>query len=344
MKIIHTADLHLDSPLSGVKDPSLRRAELLRALKRLSDYVDNRSVAAVIVAGDLFDDKFVKRQTIANVAEIIGGSRAKWFVLRGNHGDSSAYESLRELCPDVCFFGDEWTLYSQDNVVICGRELGTRDEERWNELQLDRTKFNVLVLHGDVDDDSYGYVNRKAIASSGASYVALGHRHSYSAFKFGSVKAAYSGVLESRGFDEKEQTGFIEIDTDNGTVKFVPQSIRRVENVALDVTGIETEVDLEGKILDSVSGVNTSNYLNFTLCGKLCRGVRAEFTAKQVVSDRFFAVRIQDDTTADVDLDSIRDEISLRGEFVKLAMTIENERERQAVLKMGLAVLNGEEF
>ena len=36
MKIIHTADIHLDSPLSQVKDPVKRRYELLQALANLS--------------------------------------------------------------------------------------------------------------------------------------------------------------------------------------------------------------------------------------------------------------------------------------------------------------------
>ena len=37
-------------------------------------------------------------------------------------------------------------------------------------------------------------------------------------------------------------------------------------------------------------------------------------------------------------------EVSLRGEFVKLAMQIQDPDERERVLDMGLAVLNGEEL
>ncbi|MCX4286110.1 MAG: metallophosphoesterase, partial [Clostridia bacterium] len=58
MKIIHTADIHLDSPLSGVKDSKRRRFELLTALANMSEYANNYGVQAIIVAGDLFDDKY----------------------------------------------------------------------------------------------------------------------------------------------------------------------------------------------------------------------------------------------------------------------------------------------
>ena len=37
MKIIHTADVHLDSPLAGVADGKLRRRELLRALSNVAE-------------------------------------------------------------------------------------------------------------------------------------------------------------------------------------------------------------------------------------------------------------------------------------------------------------------
>ena len=77
MKFIHTADIHLDSPLVGVPDGKTRRYELLKAVANMSDYADNNGISAIVVAGDLFDDKFVSPQTIRGVAEIINGSKAR---------------------------------------------------------------------------------------------------------------------------------------------------------------------------------------------------------------------------------------------------------------------------
>ena len=69
MKIIHTADVHLDSPLAGVADGKLRRRELLRALSNVAEYAKNNGVQAVIVAGDLFDENSVSSETVKQTAQ-----------------------------------------------------------------------------------------------------------------------------------------------------------------------------------------------------------------------------------------------------------------------------------
>lgn len=344
MKIIHTADIHLGSPLVGVADPSMRRMELVSALQRLSDYADRGGVAAVIVAGDLFDDKFASAHTVASVADIIQHSRASWFVLRGNHGGAEPYALLHKLCPQVCFFGDDWTCYSLQNVTLCGRELGNDDREHWQTLQLDPRRYNIVVLHGDVDDPTYGFVDKNALASSNAAYVALGHRHAFAEMKFGNVRACYSGVPEPRGFDERAPTGFVEIDTDSDKIRFVKQSLRTVEAKRLDVSNITSDVALERALTEAVRGVNPGSYLDFVFCG-VCGDLHPMLVAKRTLSGQFFALRVRDETRPAVDIAALNGEVSLKSEFVKLAMsTISDEQMLNDVLKLGLAALNGEEL
>ena len=342
MKIIHTADLHLDSPLVGVKDSARRRRELLQALSNLNEYAINNGVGAIIVAGDLFDEKFTTDQTIRSVADVVKGGEATWFVLRGNHGGVEAYDKLRAICPEIKFFGDDWTTYKCGNVTICGRELGANDAEQWANLSLNESTYNILVLHGDVDDSSYGLIDKKAIASSNANYVALGHRHTFSMHKFGAVKGYYSGVLEPRGFDETADTGFVVIDTDTGNIKFVSQAIRKVATVNLDVTGATSNVALANKIQSAVAEVDLRNYLNLILTGVASEDLQPEAVARDLLADKYFALRVKDATALSIDIDKLSQEISLRGEFVKLAGTIMDERMREAVLKIGLQYLNGE--
>ena len=342
MKIIHTADLHLDSPLVGVANSAVRRHELLVALSNLSEYAANNGVDAVIVAGDLFDEKFTAEQTIRSVADIVKDSKASWFVLRGNHGGADPYDKLARLCPNINFFDDGWTKYKHGNVVICGRELGVDDESEWASLTLDQSAYNVLVLHGDVDDPSYGLIDKKTIATSGAKYVALGHRHAFATHKFGTVKACYSGVLDARGFDETAETGFVLIDTDMDTIGFVRQAIRKVETLSLDVSGVSSDIALQNKILSAVAEISPRNYLNLVLTGTVREDLHAEMVADELLQGRFFALRVKDTTALDINIDELSQEVSLRGEFVKLATAIEDERMREAVLKMGLNYLGGE--
>ncbi len=340
MKIIHTADLHLDSPLIGVSDSVKRRAELINALSELSEVANNCKATAVIVAGDLFDDKFVSSSTVKSVAQIIAQSNLRWFVLRGNHGDIAPYETLHKLCPNVLFFGDNWQRYDIGNVTIVGRELGVNDTVAWQNFAVDADRYNILVLHGDVDGDDYGIIDKKAIANSNVNYVALGHRHAYSAVKFGRVKGCYSGVLEPRGFDELADTGFVIIDTDKDTVVFHKQHLRKVESVAVDVSGVENDVALENLIYQKTADVSARNYLNLSFVGELAEDVRPVSVAKRLLEGKFFALRLKDETKSKVDLAALRKEVSLRGEFVKLAEEL-GEESRDEVLRLGLHVLNG---
>ena len=342
MKIIHTGDIHLDSPLVGVKNPEARRHELLTALVNLSEYANNNGVSAILVAGDLFDDKFTTAQTVQSVADIVKSCKADWFVLRGNHGGSAPYGKLAELCPQVHFFGDEWAYYNFGNVTICGRELGHDDVAKWSQLSLDPARYNVVVLHGDVDDDRYGLVDKRALGSCGAKYVALGHRHAFAQHKFGVVRACYCGVLEARGFDEIAPTGFVEIDTDTDQLRFVKQAIRAVITKRIDVTNATSDISLQQLISDSVADVSPRNYLNAVFCGTLNDGIRLDMVARQALEDRFFALRIKDETQQKLDLQQLAHEVSLRGEFVKLAMGIADDKLRDEILKLGLAALNGE--
>lgn len=342
MKIIHTADIHLDSPLVGVKNSAIRRHELLTALQNLSEYANNNGVSAIIVAGDLFDDKFTTAQTVQSVADIVKSSRADWFVLRGNHGGSAPYERLQQICPQIHFFGQSWSYYNFANVTICGRELGKDDTAEWQQLSLDGSRYNILVLHGDVDDDSYGIIDKRVISTSGAKYVALGHRHTCAEYKFGNVRACYCGVLEARGFDETSPTGWIEIDTDTDKIHFVPQAIRSVATVQIDVSRIASDVALSNKIADAVADVSLRNYLNVVFVGQLTDGIHLEMVAKQLLQDRFFALRIKDETTTALNWQALAQEVSLRGEFVKIASQIDDSKLRDEVLKLGLSALNGE--
>ncbi|MBQ3042576.1 MAG: metallophosphoesterase, partial [Clostridia bacterium] len=144
MKLIHTADIHLDSPLTQVNNRQKRRLELLGALSNLSEYANNNGVSAIIVAGDLFDDQFATNNTIQGVADIVANSNATWFVLRGNHGRGSndPYQKLQQACPQIKFFGNNWQTYTMGDVNICGRELGANDAEMWQQLQLPQSGYN----------------------------------------------------------------------------------------------------------------------------------------------------------------------------------------------------------
>ena len=339
MKIIHTADVHLDSPMAGV-DGKTRRRELVTAFSSMAQYADNVGAGAVVVAGDLFDDKFVSEATVKSVADVINGSKARWFVLMGNHGDETPYRKLSQMAK-INTFGRDWTRYDVDNVTICGKELSASDVGNFAPLPLEKGRFNLVTLHGDVDSDAYGHIDKKTLSACPINYVALGHRHRLETFSFGKVKACYSGALEPRGFDEGPDGGFVVIDTDSGEIKFVKQSVRAVITKTVDVTSATSEIALERLISDAVSDVSARTYLNLIFTGSSDADLRVEFVARQMLDGKFFALRIQNDVTTRRNMDEILGEVSLRGEFARLALEIEDKKLQSEVLELGLKFLEG---
>ncbi|MBR2974867.1 MAG: metallophosphoesterase [Clostridia bacterium] len=343
MKFIHCADLHLDSPLQGVANAKLRRQELFDAMCKMFVYAQNLNVDGVIIAGDLFDG-VATEATIKNVAQLFNDSKLPIYVLKGNHGNDNSYVALQQQTnANVCYFGNDFTYYQLGNVCICGIELdGATDQVKWQGLSLQPNNYNVVVLHGDVDSPAYGLIDKATLASSNAHYVALGHRHFFATHKAGKVPMVYSGVLESRGFDESFPTGFVVVDTDAHTYTFVPQAIRKVSNVTVDVTPCANDVQLYNAIMDATASELGNNYLNLTLVGSLSKDVSV-CRLKDKLAGRHFALRVDDKTSVAMDVDALLGERSLRGTFAALAMEISDERTRNDVLRLGIAALMDEE-
>ena len=58
MKILHCADLHMDSPMETHmtrEQAAKRNAEILMSFQRMTEYAEKEKVRVVLIAGDLFD-------------------------------------------------------------------------------------------------------------------------------------------------------------------------------------------------------------------------------------------------------------------------------------------------
>ena len=67
MKLIHCADLHLDSPMGThmtMQQASARNTQIIDSFLRLTDFARENGVRAVIIAGDLFDGTRVRSRTV----------------------------------------------------------------------------------------------------------------------------------------------------------------------------------------------------------------------------------------------------------------------------------------
>lgn len=130
MKIIHCADLHLDSKMESNLDreaAGMRRDELLDTFERMVAYAAEQDVRVILIAGDLFDKPNVRKTAKTRVIEQIKGHpQIDFCYIRGNHDQLDFVEELSEQedITNLKLFGtDEWTSYDYGDVVITGMEL-----------------------------------------------------------------------------------------------------------------------------------------------------------------------------------------------------------------------------
>ena len=88
VKILHTADIHLDSPFSllDVKKAQARKAELRGTFSSMMLYAKSEKYHIVLMAGDLFDSEFATKETLEMMAtQFASAPECRFVISPGNH-------------------------------------------------------------------------------------------------------------------------------------------------------------------------------------------------------------------------------------------------------------------
>lgn len=362
MRILHCADLHLDSKMEAnlsKEKAKVRKNELLQTFIRMVDYANNNDVDAIIIAGDLFDTKIVSA-TARNVVYdgICKYPEIEFYYLRGNHDENSFLNALEEIPDNLKIFDEKWTKYSLKNskiIKIYGAEINKENSNSiYNSLVLDNDEFNIVILHGQESEyfgkDKTEIINLTALKYKGIDYLALGHIHSY---KEGSLDArgkyCYSGCIEGRGFDECGEHGFVLLDIDEEkkklTTTFVPFAYRNVYEKEVDISGCMTSMEVIQRIENNIEEYSEKSIIKIVLTGNV--DVECEkdidFILEKIVH-RFFFVKIYDKSKIIVNYDDFMLDMSLKGEFVRLIRSSAelDEEMKSEVIRMGILALAGE--
>ncbi|MGV3651220.1 MAG: metallophosphoesterase family protein, partial [Devosia sp.] len=108
-RFIHTADLHLDSPLRSLALRNAELAELVgdatrQALVRIIDLALEEQVDALVIAGDLYDGEQTSMKTarfLATQMQRLHEAGIATFIIRGNHDALSNITKELILPPSV---------------------------------------------------------------------------------------------------------------------------------------------------------------------------------------------------------------------------------------------------
>lgn len=192
-KLIHTADIHLDSPLKSLalRDPELRdrvQAASRTAFSRIVDTALTEEVAALLIAGDLFDGAERSARTAAYLtAELDRLRRAgiRVYYIKGNHDAENPITGELTLPDNVHIFtGRGGRDRLTDDIWIHGVSFSDRhapDSLLPKFASPVAGAVNIAMLHtslaGAAGHDTYAPCSVAELAATGFDYWALGHVH-----------------------------------------------------------------------------------------------------------------------------------------------------------------------
>lgn len=359
MKLIHCADLHLDSPMTSKKtkeQAKKRRTELLFNFQRMVEYGVKNKVDAILIAGDLFDSSVVRKSISETVLEQIKSApQIKFFYLRGNHDQQFEWNRrTNELPENLIMFQDGIEYYYGENVCIAGMILnGDNVNNVAQMLDFEPERFNILMLHGQVrnyrcEEETY-QITMTDYKYKNIDYAALGHIHEYREGKIDERGIyVYSGCLEARGYDECGPKGFILLEVGQGTFthEFIPFAQRTVHEVTLNVSDYDTTKQVINALQNEMADMSGSDMVKATLTGiwKSERLLETEYI-HTCFKDCFEDFKILDKTRLYLNPDDYIYDASLRGSFLRLCMQSQmDEEERKRIIEIGLRALGGEDL
>lgn len=317
MKFIHTGDFHIGARLrhasfSHESSLVLRQKEIEQSVYRLLDYIKDKQIPYLFITGDLFDHNHVAISKIERLFKTLSELPTDIYIVIGNHDTflhNAAFKNIRAY-PNIHFLDHTNHVYKQDKVHVYG--FSTRDFSKDTLLDynkhLDKTKVNVLCLHGDImnkQDDHY-LTSLKTLEALDFNYIALGHIHKHD---FLSDTIAYSGNLEPLDFSETTPRGFIEGTLTKPFKKptFKPFAKRMYHQVDITITDQDTEQTFIKKLKTKIDKEKQdTDFYRVTINGVYNKTFELNDVFLDSLKDGFYYLEFKNTAKQALDLDTLK--------------------------------------
>jgi exonuclease SbcD len=341
VRLLHTADVHLDAPNGslGSRAADLRR-RTWEAWERTIEAALAHQVQLFIIAGDLFDTRTPAAKTVdralRSLQRLTGATPAIHVILlpgthdcwsEGGFWDSPAIRVLPESVHVLGGPGGSSLALPHLGATVhgCPHRCDLQGQRPLCELRADPdAAINIGVIHasperGDVQDGAQ--VSSSELAGSRMDYVALGHWHRWQDCSEGGVTAIMPGSIEVPGFGSWDRGSVALVTLGEG-----PVCVQRLEIGTLQARELSVDAgDLRGTedlVAVIEAHADPDLLLDVRLTGLGAAGTLLDLdAAMERLSGAFFALRITDrshpalDALAEEHLDP---KLTL-GRFVELA-------------------------
>ena len=273
MKILHSADWHLDAPMAGRTEEQARflRRELSMIPEKIAELARQEQCDLMLLAGDLFDGAYTQ-DSFRKVYAALEAVKIPVFITPGNHDfcqPNSPY--LAENWPEnVHIFRHnaieavtlpelECTVYGAGyEAMDCPGLLENFHAE-------DTSRWKIGILHGDATSTASSYcpVSPQQVRASGLHYLALGHIHKNDSFRSGDSCCAWPGCPMGHGYDETGEKGVLLVELAEET----KTEFRALDTPRFYDEEAEVGTDAMQTLANILPGVTTENFYRVTLTG-----------------------------------------------------------------------------
>jgi len=259
-RFVHTADIHLDSPLRSL---SLRNADLAaligdstrQALIAIVDLCLEEQVDALIIAGDLYDGEQTSMKTarfLATQLARLSQAGIAVYKIRGNHDALSKITQELVLPEGVKVFGKqaEIVLHTAGGLDIAIHGMSFAKPQAPDSLlpkyrAPDAGAVNIGIMHtslaGAPGHDLYAPTSAADLHAAGFDYWALGHIHKRSQH-VGEKTVIMPGMPQGRDINEAgEKTVSLVTVRDDRSIEVEERltSLAQFERVSVDLGSAE---------------------------------------------------------------------------------------------------------
>jgi len=264
IRFIHTADIHLDSPLQGLEvyeDAPIEdiRGATRRAFDNLINLAIEEEVDFILIAGDLYDGDWKDYNTglyFSNRMGRLAKAGIKAFIVSGNHDAASQLTKTMPLPENVIFFPPkkmQSVKIDDIGVIVHGQSYSHRsvtDNLASKYPQYDSNYFNVGLLHtsltGREGHEDYAPCSVDDLKSKGYDYWALGHVHRREIIS-DDPWIVFPGNIQGRHIKETGAKSATLITVENGQVikaESLDLDVLRWEICEVDLSECETSEDV----------------------------------------------------------------------------------------------------
>ena len=339
MKILHSADWHLDSPIQG-RSPeatALLQKSLLELPGKIAALCRQENCDMMLLSGDIFDGPYTA-DSLHALQTALAEVAVPVFIAPGNHDAATA---------DSPWFRESWpenvVIFSQEHIsaVPCanGFVYGAGFTGAYSQSLLEGFRAEhpdapaIGILHGDPTQvtSPYNPITLQQVQDSGLDYLALGHIHKGGSFRAGKTLCAWPGCPMGRGYDEQGDKGVLIVTLDGNTAstRFVPLDVPKFYDWESEVT-----TDPETTLRSLLPPVANDHFYRITLTGE-CKAFDAEQLAKTF--SHFPNLDLRNRTVPPLDLWAGAGEDSLEGVYFRLLQEAMEGQDEDTVRRIQLA-------